>query len=57
MSRLMRRLADATIDRLVPRSRAGACPACKTYPGACAGGYDRVCCYVGSSCFPSCGCV
>ncbi|GLZ76267.1 hypothetical protein Afil01_10740 [Actinorhabdospora filicis] len=56
MSRLVRRLADATLDRLVPRSHAGACPSCQTYPHACPGGYDRVCCYHGSHCNPSCGC-
>ena len=56
MTRSLRRFADAVTELLVPRTKANA--ACKPcyVAGTCAGGYQRICCYVGSGCYLSCGC-
>ncbi|MEV0648465.1 hypothetical protein AB0I28_24695 [Phytomonospora sp. NPDC050363] len=56
MTRPFRRIADRLTDLLVPRSTAGACAPCYVR-GTCAGGGQRLCCYVGSSCALTCGCT
>lgn len=53
---LIRRVTDAMTDRLVPRTKAGACPACYS-PGGCGNGMMRWCCYYGSGCTIHCGCT